>query len=80
MSSDDAIVVKNNRSLTPMLIMRPTPDGGVDVQVGEGWTMTEACREFLDTIKRLNAEARGSGGTTETTDTKDEKEANEDEA
>ena len=77
MSGDDAIIVRNNRSPAPMLIMRPTPDGAVDVQLGEGWTMTEACREFLETIRRLNVERLDASSTTKT---KEAKEASGDEA
>lgn len=57
-NAEDAIIVRNPRSPSPMLIMKPTPDGAIDIVVGEGWTMTEACREFLETCKRLQNEAR----------------------
>lgn len=61
MSNDDAIVVRNSRSTTPMLIMRPLPDGRIYI-VGDGWTMTEACEEFIKMCKKLQLEAKGLRG------------------
>jgi hypothetical protein len=42
--------------------MRPLPDGRIDIIVGDGWTMTEACEEFIKMCKKLQLEAKGFRG------------------
>lgn len=54
--SDDAIVFRKKGH--EVLRCKPRDDSTFDIELGPGWSLTAAAREFIEVVSRLMEEAR----------------------